>query len=371
MSEADWFWGEQVPFSWQGSFWQRANALLKSQRLPNALLFSGQTGLGKAAFALKWAQRMVCDTPNHHASLKDGSMPCGQCGPCCQVREVSYPGLHWLTAEAPSKVIKIDQVREVIEAIQHTCDGWRIVVIEQAEQMNEAAQNALLKSLEEPSARTLFLLLSSQPARLLPTVRSRCQRWAFLPPSLGVFKGWIDSLLSGSESGIESDSKSVESFFHLSAGSPLLAYRLLQSETDKKNDESGSAEHDVSKYELSLEARQQWVEKWRELHSRRAAVGHMVTLVMEHPADKALSFMASCVSDLLKLTMQVDDHALHNVDVISDLRGMVKEGVSPRYLLSCYGVLLKHWRLVVQGHPLNLELLWESVFLNWMKENMA
>jgi DNA polymerase-3 subunit delta' len=173
-------------YPWLQDAWGR----LQERRgaLPHALLLQGRGGLGKTALARRFAQGLLCEAPG-----ADG-VPCETCAACGWFRQGNHPDFRQVEpevlsaaaapddapagkAETLSKQIRIEQIRELqtFLAVGSHRGGLRIVLIRPAEAMNAATANALLKGLEEPGPRTLFLLVSSQPQRLLPTIRSRCQ----------------------------------------------------------------------------------------------------------------------------------------------------------------------------------------------------
>jgi DNA polymerase-3 subunit delta' len=175
-------------FPWLVSPWR---ALIgRRDALPHALLLSGRPGLGKTVLARTFAQALLCE------SARSDGLPCGACLACRWFEQGSHPDFRLIEPEAlaqavpeegegrskagaaPSRQIKIDQVRELQEflAVGTHRGGARVILLRPAEAMNAATANALLKSLEEPPPGTVFLLVSSAPDRLLPTVRSRCQR---------------------------------------------------------------------------------------------------------------------------------------------------------------------------------------------------
>ena len=147
--------------------------------LPPSLLFSGPEGVGKRLVARAVAQALNCHQPIHGP----GSFPLDACGRCAACRKIER-GVHadFFVLERPAAgSVKIDQVREVIAATGYRpFEGrWRVVVLDEADRLNPETQNALLKSLEEPPASTVFILISSRPETLLATIRSRCSRMRF------------------------------------------------------------------------------------------------------------------------------------------------------------------------------------------------
>ena len=163
-------------FKGQGALFDGLIRTLDEGTFVHAYLISGASGMGKRTLARLMAQHLLCTGERK---------PCGACPGCIQVMEGQHPDVITVTPGKPLSPevkagmagIPVDEIRHVIGLVgQHTfVGGRRIVIIERAEKMNPAAQNALLKTLEEPLAGTVFLLLSESPELLLPTIISRCR----------------------------------------------------------------------------------------------------------------------------------------------------------------------------------------------------
>ena len=154
-----------------------------AERLHHAWLLAGPRGVGKATLAYRFARWLLAGRPSGGTPL---GVPVGH--PI--FRRVASGGHADLRVLAPNAgergvklMIRVDEVRQVPRFLGLTAaeGGWRIVIVEQAEAMNAEAQNALLKTLEEPPARALLLLTAAAPDRLLPTIRSRCRRIDLFP----------------------------------------------------------------------------------------------------------------------------------------------------------------------------------------------
>jgi len=142
---------------------------LSSGRLPHAYLFEGPGGIGKRLVALALTRAIFCQQ-------SDG---CGDCAACRKVDHHNHPDLHFVEADGNS--IKIEQIRTMQKELSYKPleAPKKVCIIDDAEKLNLAAGNALLKTLEEPTNNTLIILLTAQPDALLSTVRSRCQRLPF------------------------------------------------------------------------------------------------------------------------------------------------------------------------------------------------
>jgi DNA polymerase-3 subunit delta' len=147
---------------------------LANKTLAHAYLFSGGEGIGKKMTALALAAAVNCRDAG-----PDGG--CGQCPSCRKVAALVHPDVHVL--EADGDEIKIDQVRQVQAdlALKPFEGTKKILIVDGAENMNQASANAFLKTLEEPPGEALIVLICSLPQRLLPTIRSRCQEIRFMP----------------------------------------------------------------------------------------------------------------------------------------------------------------------------------------------
>ncbi len=145
------------------SQWQAA---IDTDHKPQAVIISGVPGIGKHELLHMIMADMVCrETPHGH---------CGQCQNCTLLRQGYHPDVDQVEPE--KNIVKVKMIRELTEFFTSTphCSDYKIAVIDQAESMNVAAANALLKVLEEPPSRGLLLLVTDTKHQLMPTIRSRC-----------------------------------------------------------------------------------------------------------------------------------------------------------------------------------------------------
>jgi len=173
----------------------RVKAVLKrmlvSDRLPGAMLFAGEEGIGKRLFALEVARALNCRSPKDHEA-------CGVCSSCTRIVKLNYPQRddadEWMQiiwtnhpdvglVVAPRRVLRVEQMRQIEkEANFRPFEGKaRVFLIDEADKLNDASANALLKVLEEPPKTSYLILITARPAMLLPTILSRCQMIRFSP----------------------------------------------------------------------------------------------------------------------------------------------------------------------------------------------
>ena len=230
-------------YPWHQAAWQQLQQL--RERMPHAMLFHGAEGTGKSGFIESFAQALLCEDgrPDGHA--------CGVCISCGWFTQGNHPDYRRVRPEAleddppegeegegdsgkktkaatkaPSKEIKIEQIRALADFMNISThrQGLRVVVLYPAEALNTPASNALLKTLEEPPPNTVFLLASSSLDRLLPTILSRCRKFALPMPDHAAATAWLNA------QGLAD----ADRWLREQGGAPLAA--LAQSETGNRDE---------------------------------------------------------------------------------------------------------------------------------------
>ncbi len=151
--------------------------VIREHRVAHAYVLSGEEGMGKKTLANAFALSLLCD--------RGGEDPCMECVSCRQVIDGNHPDLIYVTHEKPAS-IGVDDIRRQITdtvMIRPYRSEYKIYIVDEAEKMTAQAQNALLKTLEEPPAFVVILLLASSEEALLPTILSRCVRLKLRPLS--------------------------------------------------------------------------------------------------------------------------------------------------------------------------------------------
>jgi DNA polymerase III subunit delta' len=173
------------------------NILLKTiqrGRLPSSYLFAGESGIGKKLAAINLAKSLNCITPSDRDA--EGIDACDECPSCRKIDSGIHPD--FLLVSPEGGLIRIEEIRAIddlfslkaFEAI------YKVVVVDDADMMNQSAANAFLKTLEEPPENSLIILISSNPDRLPDTIRSRCSRINFTPLALEACEEIIIKVLS-------------------------------------------------------------------------------------------------------------------------------------------------------------------------------
>src|SRR5579883_2198527 len=269
--------------------------LYRAGRLPHAMLFAGPRGIGKATLAYRLARFVLAGgkpdpRPSPGSAAADTTLAVDpQSGVFRRVAASGHADL--LTVERawdPRRrrlrgEIVIDDVREIAGFLRLTAaeEGWRVVIVDGAEEMNRNAANAMLKVLEEPPARALLLLVSHNPGRLLPTIRSRCRRVALLPLAVSEAAALLRRYRPGLN---EAEALALAAFAEGSVGRALEladdAYRVseelltrllarIATAAAQRGDHGSDAEA-VEKAMVARLARTARPERWAELYAELA-----------------------------------------------------------------------------------------------------
>jgi len=318
-------------FPWQSLNWQNLTKSLQNKRLGHGLLFHGAAGIGKKAFANEFAHWLMCEQP-----LDDKS--CGECKSCKLIQAGSNPDLLTLYPEEAGKSIKVDQVRELIQKVSLSSHGlgYRVIIISPADALNVNASNSLLKTLEEPPANTILILITDKPSKLTATIRSRTQMVRFDLPSEEQSLQWLN----------QQNIDKADLVLKLSAGAPLAAAAMAK--------------------DAGLEVRDKLFSNWQEL-----ATGNIDTLESAAMWTKEgfkilgnlpLNWVSSWLTDMIRSLQGGHTENMANLDYAQTLQKLAGQVD----LKSMYGLLDRlNDTIRLSDTPANQLMLVEGLLLHW------
>jgi DNA polymerase III subunit delta' len=269
--------------------WRFVGHYLQTGMLPQALLLTGPEGMGANLLAHMFAGRLLCHQPV-------GDFACGMCPACKLFDAGNHPDAIKLVPEEPGKAILIDQVRALIAtlSLKPQYSAHRVVTIVPADKLNRAAANSLLKTLEEPDARTLLLLLTHNPASLPATIRSRCQSLVVDGPDRRQAADWLKPRLA--------DQAALDTLIAMAAGSPLRALELAGSELPQ--------------------LRLRFFNAWRSLLLKKADALQCAEQWQKTPCETLLAWLRSWTADLVRLSMVAEAAVIENADLVQELNAL-------------------------------------------------
>ncbi|GAB6262051.1 DNA polymerase III subunit delta' [Photobacterium sp. 53610] len=205
-----------MSYPWLTTVWQQWQQLLTQDRMHHAMLLIAPSGCGSETLIRQLARTVLCQNGM--------TEPCGICHSCQLFAAETHPDCHTIRPQ-DGKAISIDAIRQCNHWAWETSQlgGKRVVLIEQADCMGEAAANALLKTLEEPPANCQFILTTTELDRLLPTINSRCNKWRLPLPAEQDVKRWVESQLK--------QAVKVEAI-RLNGNAPLAALHFIEQGQD-------------------------------------------------------------------------------------------------------------------------------------------
>jgi DNA polymerase-3 subunit delta' len=330
-------------FPWQQLIWQHLLSYIHQQRVPQALLFSGPSGLGKRRLADYYSEALLCHTPITEASPHT-PIACGECVSCKLLKANTHPDFFAIEPDEPGKAIGIDKIRQLIVklALKPQYDTYRLVVLHPADNLTIAAANAFLKCLEEPNERTCFILISDQIYKLPATIRSRCQTISFSLPQPHITEDWLQ------QQGVPPP---YQSLTNMAGGSPLIAKEYAEREF--------------------MQLRNAYFEIWLQI-----AQGKTNLLMVAEQWQKSevidlatlINWLSSWLIDIIKLAHDVDSKNISNPDFKKSLQALAKR-LELKRVYQYYDILLSNKALVTT--QLNKQLVTERLLIDWLQLNKS
>ncbi|HEY5683603.1 MAG TPA: DNA polymerase III subunit delta' [Sulfuricaulis sp.] len=323
------FTATQERYPWHEALWSTLSR--QFDQLPHALLLQGRPGLGKHDFAVQLAQAFLCERPRNAAA-------CGECHACHLFRVGTHPDLSSIGPVDDARSITVDQIRALGDFLSlrpHTAMR-KVVVISPAEAMNINAANSLLKQLEEPPTGCMLLLVTSHPARLPATIRSRCTQLLFKQPAAAVGLAWLRSRPNSGEN--------PAWLLDFSGGSPLMAESL------------GS--------QGFLQVRAQLIQDLAALAQSREHPVVCATRWKGIGTARVLGWLYGFANDLIKLGQGAPETAMMNKEAIS-FEVVNKNKYKMSELYDFIDAILEKYRQL--NSPLDELLMLEDVLIRWIR----
>lgn len=308
--------------------------LLAEKRLPHALLFTGIEGIGKNLTAKVLAKVLFCSG--------EKEKPCNNCPSCRAFDAKNHPDFYCLEPEGKANNIKIEQIRQMQSqiALSPYLADKRVVIINDAEAMNEAAENSLLKTLEEPTGDVVFILVTANKDLLLPTILSRCMKLYFAPLSEDEIK-----IILKSKYAVNEDKATV--IAKLSGGSMKRAISFLD------DDNFNLCQNAMDFLSKDLNAKDIW-----QISDEFSA---MDKAKIKQWAD----FLQMIIRDLLLLQAGADDNLLYNRDK-KDVLDKLIVNFSLNRLFNCQNLIENLVKRLSSNA--DLKLMMQDFMLSWREQ---
>lgn len=277
---------------------------LLSEKVSHAYLFAGPLHIGKTTVTENFVNSLVCE--NLHQGK--GPVPCNVCKCCQQVANKIHPDINWLGREINEKTdklkknISIEQIRALQGklSLHSFLNSYKVAVINEAETLSQEAANSLLKTLEEPTAKTVIILLATSISRLPKTIVSRCQVIKFLPVNT---KEILDYLI-----GLKVDRKKAKTLAVLSSGFPGLAINYFT-----KPDEYNDFKEKVKQFVNLLK---------NDINYRFKTVGELINSSDIDETKEYLEIWTGVLRDLV-LIKNSTPNLINNLSLATDLEELV------------------------------------------------
>jgi DNA polymerase III subunit delta' len=314
-------------------------------KLRHAYLFSGSDGVGRRTLALRFAQAVNCD------QISVLGEACGECITCRQIERMQHADLAVVQAEEAA-ILKVEQIRELqhFVALAPYASQYRVALILDFEQANASAQNALLKTLEEPNPNVLLLVTVDDAENLLPTIISRCELMRLRPMQVGA----LTSLLMERYSLNQTD---ADLYAHLAGGRVGYAFRLAENPD-------------------LLEQRKQWMADLLQLiageKNERIAYSRKHTSTRYIVREKAKAELSIAIPYWLSFWRDVmlmatgSNTALTNIDMehmITNVAGTIRPVEAANAIRGLEQALTRL-------QSANLQLMLDNVLLDWPVGNL-
>jgi len=315
--------------------WDQLSNYRIQNRVPQALLISGNKGLGKQCLANQFVFSLLCAKP------QGNGLGCGHCDSCLLLNAETHPDFIQIRPDEPGKAITIGQIRNLVTrlSLKPQFESYRVVIVNPADLMNKAAANAFLKFLEEPTERTVLLLITDKPARLPATIVSRCQKLTVARPDKAIVSSWLEQ---------QTAQDAPELLLGLAQGSPILALEYANDGTLKLRNDCFKAWMDIAKQRRHPAI---IAEDWHKL-----------------PESPLIFWITSWIIDLIKCSYHIKADRLYNPDLEESLQELSRR-LEQQGLYKLYDLLLARRQLL--NTQINKHTMFEEILIKWYELNLS
>jgi len=317
-------------YPWQKKQWQQVRQQYEQHRLPHALLLTGSPGLGKQAFGKALAALVLCEKPSDQA--------CGQCRQCRLFEHHTHPDYFLIEPQEKSRMIKIDQVRTLIQALTQTPQiaQYQVAILHPLDALNIKAANALLKMLEEPPGNVIFILVADSLGTVPITILSRCQALHFYLEEKTQAAAWLSEALP--------EAGQADLLLRLAENAPLMAKML--------------AEQDV------LALRNRLLKKLLAIADQDDNPISDIEAWLKGDISLVLMLLRVLMQDLSKCHLSVSQDKLVNIDCYEEFQRLARV-YDQACIQSQIASILETERVLKRGIHINPQLALEHIMLGF------
>ncbi len=323
-------------FPWHQQTWQQFTKARTQNKLPHAILLSGEEGIGKLSLAKRMAKSLICLN-----TVSTATDACNECQSCKTYESGANPDFTHISLLEDKQQIGVDQIRALSDFLNYSrsYNTNRVVIINPTERMNINAANSLLKSLEEPSAHTVIILVTAKLNQLLPTIKSRCQLFSVKTPSKDESVHWLQQHQSHQNQN-SNQLVDPEIVLEMTGNKPLKAINISQDDIENRN---------------------QFFQDLSTVIHQQITITEMAKKWEKHDFETLLNWQILFIQSTIKSELSTDT----NVDNSSNSNNKLSQHLSAEEHWNLYQNLIKQKQYIHTS--VNSLMFMENMIMLWLK----
>ena len=319
---------------WHQSLWSNIVRARRAGRLAHGLLLKEPAGAGAYEFAQFLGSSLLCPSP------LDDYAPCGTCKSCALYEAGNHTDCQLVQPEEQGGQIKVEQIRALIDffTLKSQFEGYKVAIINPADAMNRSAANTLLKTLEEPPALSVLILVTQRPERLPVTLRSRCQQITFQPEFTERAHAWLAAKIN--------NKKLAAELLAIAKGAPLAALNMYENSTLDKLD---TVLDDMARLSKLREDPLKTAKHWDGLG-----------------AEQVMLWILQTMTDMIRLKSGYLAGNLNPSEARNRLQ-ILTNGLDLYKLITSYDLLMRNYRLCTGQVSYDSQGLLEEFIIHWQQ----